>query len=138
MGWGNKIQQAVFRHAKEDMAASPGMAQMRPDAEPATFMEWVKANHARQPSLWSELAAMTREAIKDVRQTVNEVFFGKGEHAPEPGTPLNPTQMIITAEAGNFPGYNDMQSRIYEPPSYNPEQAAQRSKGDERGLEMSR
>jgi hypothetical protein len=31
-----------------------------------------------------------REAIKDVRNTFNEVFFGKGERGSEPGTPLNP------------------------------------------------
>lgn len=37
----------------------------------------------------AELKAIGREAIKDVRQTINEVAFEKPEHAPEPGTPLN-------------------------------------------------
>jgi hypothetical protein len=37
----------------------------------------------------AEVKAMGRELTKDVRQTVNEVYFEKGEHAPEPGAPLN-------------------------------------------------
>jgi hypothetical protein len=36
------------------------------------------------------VAALGREAIKDVRSTFMEVFFGKGERGSEPGTPLNP------------------------------------------------
>ncbi|WP_088256929.1 hypothetical protein [Fimbriiglobus ruber] len=36
-----------------------------------------------------EVAAMGREGIKDIRQTVNEIYFGSPEHAPEPGAPLN-------------------------------------------------
>jgi hypothetical protein len=40
----------------------------------------------------SEIKAMGRELTKDVRQTVNEVYSGKGEHASELGTPLNPLQ----------------------------------------------
>lgn len=142
MGWDNKIQQNVYRHAKEDMAAAAGMAQMRPDAEPATFWEWIKANHAKQPSLGSEIKAIVREAIKDVRQTVNEVFFGKGEHAPEPGAPLNPTPQVITADMGNVYGVameqaqtmDIMKQQGYQPPEYNPEEAAQRSKGREHEL----
>jgi hypothetical protein len=37
------------------------------------------------------LPAMGREAVNDVRNTFNEVFFGKGERGPEAGTPLHPT-----------------------------------------------
>ncbi len=36
------------------------------------------------------VAALGREAIKDVRNTINEVFFGRGERGGEPGAPLNP------------------------------------------------
>ena len=49
--------------------------------------EWAQS----QPSLGAELKAMGREAIKDIRGTVHETFFGKPEHASELGTPLNPT-----------------------------------------------
>jgi hypothetical protein len=59
------------------------------------FLDWAKENHERQPTLGSELAAMGREALKDVRQTINEIVFGQGEHAPEMGTPLNPVQREI-------------------------------------------
>jgi hypothetical protein len=49
-----------------------------------------------QPSLLAELKAMGREAVKDIRNTGHEVFFGRGEGAGEPGTPLNPTPQIVT------------------------------------------
>ncbi|OWK35152.1 hypothetical protein [Fimbriiglobus ruber] len=39
----------------------------------------------------AEMKAMGREAVKDVRQTVHEAYFGAPEHAPEPGAPLNKT-----------------------------------------------
>ncbi|QEL18777.1 hypothetical protein [Limnoglobus roseus] len=56
--------------------------------------EWA----AEQPSLGAELKAMAREAVKDVRQTLNESYFGQGEHAPEMGTPLNPTPYETTQD----------------------------------------
>jgi hypothetical protein len=43
------------------------------------------------------VAAMGREAIKDVRNTLHETYFGQGEHGGEPGAPLNPTQGEIAA-----------------------------------------
>lgn len=39
-----------------------------------------------------------REAIKDVRNTIHEIFFGRPEGHNEPGTPLNPTQGEIAAD----------------------------------------
>lgn len=36
------------------------------------------------------LPAIAREALKDVRSTVHEVFFGRGENAGELGAPFNP------------------------------------------------
>ena len=36
------------------------------------------------------IPAIGREAVKDVRNTINEIFFGRGERGAEPGTPLNP------------------------------------------------
>jgi hypothetical protein len=55
-------------------------------------------NFAQRQPFSSALASLGREAVKDVRGTMNEVFFGHGEHASEPGTPLNPTMQIITSE----------------------------------------
>ena len=44
------------------------------------------------------IAAMGREAIKDVRGTMHETWFGKNEHHGEAGAPLNPTQGEVAAE----------------------------------------
>jgi hypothetical protein len=61
---------------------------------------WIQRNHEQQPSLGAELAAMGREAIKDVRGTLMETFFGKPEHASEPGTALSPTMQEVSADRG--------------------------------------
>ncbi len=67
--------------------------------------EWA----ASQPSLSAELKAMGREAIKDVRSTLNETYFGKPEHASELGTPLNPTPQMTTQDLGTVHGsYQEM------------------------------
>ena len=44
------------------------------------------------------IEAIAREAIKDIRNTNHEVFFGQGENFSEPGTPLSPTQGEIAAD----------------------------------------
>jgi hypothetical protein len=62
--------------------------------------EWIQDNHAQQPALQAELAAMGREAVKDVRATLMETYFGKPEHASEPGTPLSPTMQEVSADRG--------------------------------------
>ncbi|HZU34734.1 MAG TPA: hypothetical protein VFA18_02425 [Gemmataceae bacterium] len=62
--------------------------------------QWIEDNHARQPALGAELAAMGREAIKDVRGTLMESYFGKPEHVSEPGTPLSPTMQEVSADRG--------------------------------------
>ena len=56
--------------------------------------EWA----AQQPALGAEINAMTREAVKDVRNSIHQVFFGKGEGMGEPGAPLNPTMQEVTAD----------------------------------------
>jgi hypothetical protein len=70
--------------------------------------DWVRENHERQPSLGAELSAMAREAVKDVRGAIYESYFGAPERMGEAGTPLNPTSQIVTAEMGNFHGYEQM------------------------------
>ncbi len=51
-----------------------------------------------RPSLGAELKAMAREAVKDIRSTAMETFFGSPEQSTEPGVPLNPTQYEVTQE----------------------------------------
>lgn len=62
--------------------------------------EWVE----QQPSLGAELKAMGREAIKDIRGTIHQSFFGQSEHVPEMGTPLNPTPQMTTQDLGTVHG----------------------------------
>jgi hypothetical protein len=70
--------------------------------------EQVRANRDQQPSLSGELNAIGREAIKDIRNTVHEAFFGRPETPGEPGTPLNPTPQIVTNELGTLGNYDSM------------------------------
>lgn len=69
------------------------------------FMDWVKANHAQQPSLGAQLEALGREARKDIQNTMHEVFFGRQDGPGEPGTPLVPTQAQVSQEQGNVQAY---------------------------------
>jgi hypothetical protein len=80
---------------------------------------------SQRPSLIAELKAMTREAVKDVRATVHETYFGKSEHAPELGTPLNPTPQETTKERGQEVNVKtDKISDVFGP-SQIPQQEAQ-------------
>src|SRR5207244_13285765 len=62
--------------------------------------QWVQDNHAQQPALGAEVKAMGREAIKDVRNSIHESFFGQREGFDEPGAPLNNTQADISQDRG--------------------------------------
>jgi hypothetical protein len=72
------------------------------------FKGWVKDNRDRQPSFGAEVKAMGREAIKDVRNTIHESFFGQREGPGEPGAPLNYTQAEISQDRGLVGGYQAM------------------------------
>lgn len=65
--------------------------------------EWLES----QPSLAGQAASMLREAAKDVRSTVHESFFGRPEHAAEPGSPGNPTQYMVNQDLGTVHGNYD-------------------------------
>ena len=71
--------------------------------------EWAE----QQPSLGAELKAMGREAVKDIRGTIHESFFGKPEHASELGTPLNPTPQMTTQDLGTVHGSYQSQLDAY-------------------------
>ena len=71
--------------------------------------EWA----ASQPSLSAELKAMGREAVKDIRGTLHETYFGKPEHASELGTPLNPTPQMTTQELGTVHGWYESMLEAY-------------------------
>jgi hypothetical protein len=104
----------------------------------AEFGKWVRDNRAKLPKLTGELKAIFREAIKDIRQTVNEVFFAKGEHAPEAGTPLNPTPQAVTADMGNVYGYRASEGKGQSYREQLSQTAARGGQDNDRGRGMSR
>jgi hypothetical protein len=63
-------------------------------------------NVAQRPSFRGEMTAMFREAVKDIRNTVSQIYFGRSESAGESGTPLNPTPQLVTQDLGNFRGFD--------------------------------
>jgi hypothetical protein len=83
-----RIQNAVFKHAQADVAADPSMVKDPPAG--------------RRSSFSAEMFAMFREAVKDIRQTFNEVMMGNHEHAPEMGAPMNPTPQMTTESIKGF------------------------------------
>ena len=87
--------------------------------------EWA----AQQPSLAAEIKAMAREAVKDVRSTVNEVFLGSPELGGEPGTPLNPTPQMVTQDLGTVHGTYNQKLDAYAA------RAAQQDQQNEKGSE---
>src|SRR5580704_661320 len=69
-------------------------------------VQWVKDNHDKQPSFSAEVSAMAREAVKDVRETNHQSWFGQTEGRGEPGAPLNPTMQEVTNERETLGDYN--------------------------------
>ena len=84
---------------------------------------------AQQPSLAAEVKAMAREAVKDVRSTVTEVFVGSPELGGEPGTPLNPTPQMVTQDLGTVHGSYNRKLDAYAA------RGAQQEQQDEKGIE---
>ena len=69
----------------------------------AQLREITKAARAQQPSFGAEIKAMAREAVKDVHNTIQQVFFGQSSGHGEPGTPLNPTPQLVTEDLTGRP-----------------------------------
>jgi len=70
------------------------------------FLDYRRSNIEELPSAKAEIKAIAIEAMNDIRQTMNEFFFGKGEHAPEMGTPLHPTPQNVDRNMNNNHGYD--------------------------------
>lgn len=86
--------------------------------------EWA----AQQPSLSAELKAMGREAVKDVRATLHETYFGQAEHMSESGSPLNPTPQMITQDLGTVYGsyQQELDSYAARAPQHEPQKDLER------------
>jgi hypothetical protein len=60
-------------------------------------------------SFAAEYQALCREAVKDINNTMHQVFFGHQAGFGEPGTPLSPTPQMVTRDLVNVHGnYQDM------------------------------
>jgi hypothetical protein len=101
---------------------------MKDDSLLGRFQAWRANNKANLPKLDGELFAMFREGVKDIRQTFNEVMLGSHEHAPEPGAPLNPTQIMTT---------DDLRPDAFNHDSYERDLSIYANRGDDqsRGIE---
>ena len=52
-----------------------------------------------------QIRAMTREAVKDLHNTLSHVFFAAHDGPGEAGTPLNPTMQMVTQDLDVLGGY---------------------------------
>ncbi len=52
------------------------------------------------PSFGAQLKALWREGLKDLNDTIQRAFFGQQAGIGEPGTPLVPTQAMVTSDLG--------------------------------------
>ena len=91
-----KIQDAVIRHAREDMARAPGASEMTPNE---TSLWAAIKESLTDPEQYAVLWAEGRRGLKDLQVAVLGNWAGTHE---EPGTIANPTQMIVTQEMGGF------------------------------------
>jgi hypothetical protein len=91
------------------------------------IMEFPQRNLESPDSIGAQARALGREAVKDIRSTIMETFYGSPELGGEPGTPLNPTPQQVTKDLGNV--YGSYQEMIQD--------AASRGagKGQDKGLE---
>jgi hypothetical protein len=69
----------------------------------------MRAKNVEQlPSFGGQLRGLGREMCKDINDKMHQVFFGQGAGMNEPGTPLSPTQAMITKDLGTVHGYQTM------------------------------
>jgi hypothetical protein len=83
------------------------MAESRQEDRSAVeqFKDWVKKNHQRQPSLGAELRALGRAGAKDLQNAVLHAFPDSMQLHSEPGSPLSPTQAMVTQDIGTVRGF---------------------------------
>lgn len=86
-------------------------------------------NMESPPEPIAQFKAAWREMLKDVNNTLHQVFFGQHVSPGEPGTPLVPTQAQVTKEQGNVYGYHNL---LEDAASRGPVHGQQQQKGIER------
>jgi hypothetical protein len=86
--------------------------------------EFPSRNMESAPSFMGQMDALRRDAMTDIRDTFNQVFFGQKEGAGAAGMPLAPTQFMVNRDLGttSFQDMLDQASTVH-------------GKQQERGLE---
>jgi hypothetical protein len=74
---------------KQESPLSEALAAMRQNA---------KERRANQPKFTAQMGALGREAKKDINNTLMQVFFDQPAGMNEPGSPLSPTQAMVTED----------------------------------------
>jgi len=72
------------------------------------FKDWVRQNHQQQPALAAELKALGREGLKDLQNAVLHAFPDSMRLHEEPGSPLSPTQAMVTKDVGTVYGFQEV------------------------------
>ena len=78
-------------------------------------------------SIAGQAKAMLREAVKDVRGTLHETYFGRPEHAGEPGAPMVPTSQMATDDLTTGPPAFEADAHLAQ---YQPERDAPRPEAE--------
>ena len=98
-------QQAVIRHAQDDMANLP------PERAQAEAKQPEKSKHGA-PSTASVLCAEWRRGLKDLQNFVLNPWQGHVAQHEDPGTIANPTNLEVYQDRHEEPAGND--NRNYE------------------------
>lgn len=80
------------------------------------------------PNFGGELRAMGREAAKDASAMLHQVFFNISAGLHEPGTPLAPTQQMVTQDLERPDPLADFSNRAQA-------QAAAQEQSQDKGME---
>ena len=84
------------------------------------------SERSQRPSFGAELRALGRQGAKDLYNAIIPAFPQSAHSQDEPGTPLTPTQAMVTADLGTVHGYQAMLDGYA---------ARGQSRGQERGIE---
>jgi hypothetical protein len=90
--------------------------------------EFPSRNMEAAPSFAGQMDALRRDALTDIRDTLNQTFFGQKEGPGAAGMPLNPTQQMVTQDLGTA----NFQNMLDQYASRGSEQAQEKGKGLER------
>jgi|SRR5579872_1169544 len=98
------VQAAVIRHAQRDLSADPMQVQPQGIVEPEKAPSLWQA--FKESKLLGEFSRWFAAGAKDLYNAVAPAFPDSARAVDEPGTPLNPTQFMVTQEVGGYDAYD--------------------------------